>query len=83
MKPFLVQLKSEMKLSIDERTVSRLLKTMKEQEDSDAEVFDFEHPPSLKIIEVIIITHGLQMKLFVIGCQYSHDFMIQCCVRSS
>ena len=41
MKPFLVQLKSEMKLSIDERTVSRLLKTMKEQEDSGAEVFDF------------------------------------------
>ena len=42
MKPFLVKLKSEMKISIDERTVRRLLETMKEQEDSSAEVFDFD-----------------------------------------
>ena len=42
MKPFLTRLISEMKISIDERTVRRLLETMKEQEDSGAEVFDFD-----------------------------------------
>ena len=42
MKPFLTRLRSEMKISIDERTVRRLLETMKEQEDSGAEVFDFD-----------------------------------------
>ena len=42
MKPFLTRLRSEMKISIDERTVTRLLQTMKEQEDSGAEVFDFD-----------------------------------------
>ena len=42
MKPFLTRLRSEIKISIDERTVRRLLETMKEQEDSGAEVFDFD-----------------------------------------
>ena len=31
MKPFLTRLRSEMKISIDERTVRRLLETMKER----------------------------------------------------
>ena len=48
MKPFLTRLRSEMKISIDERTVRRLLETMKEQEDSGAEVFDFDFDTSNK-----------------------------------
>ena len=47
MKPFLTRLRSEMKISIDERTVTRLLQTMKEQEDSDKTTHKDRHSERL------------------------------------